>query len=37
MSWKIYKSWKSKTGRRQLKIEELGEIWLRRRKPHKGL
>jgi hypothetical protein len=27
---------KSKTGRRQLKIEELGETWLRRRKPTKG-
>jgi hypothetical protein len=29
-------SWKSKTGRRQLRIEELGETWLRRRKPTKG-
>ena len=25
-----------KTGRNQLRIEELGEIWLRRRKPTKG-
>jgi len=25
-----------KTGRRQLRIEELGEIWLRRQKPTKG-
>jgi hypothetical protein len=24
------------TGRRQLNIEELGETWLRRRKPTKG-
>ena len=32
MSWKIWKSWKLKTGRRQLRIEELGETWLRRRK-----
>jgi len=30
------KNWKSKTGRRQLRIEELGETWLRRRKPTKG-
>jgi hypothetical protein len=27
---------KSKTGRRQLRMEELGETWLRRRKPTKG-
>ena len=27
---------KKKTGRRQLRIEELGETWLRRRKPTKG-
>jgi hypothetical protein len=26
-----------KTGRRQLRIEELGEAWLRRRKLTKGL
>jgi hypothetical protein len=26
----------TKTGRRQLRIEELGETWLRRRKPTKG-
>jgi len=25
-----------KTGRRQLRIEELGETWLRRRKPTEG-
>jgi hypothetical protein len=25
-----------KTGRKQLRIEELGETWLRRRKPTKG-
>jgi hypothetical protein len=25
-----------KTGRRRLRIEELGETWLRRRKPTKG-
>jgi hypothetical protein len=30
------KSWKLKTGRRQLRIEELGETWLRRRKSTKG-
>jgi hypothetical protein len=30
------KSWKSKTGRIQLRIQELGETWLRRRKPTKG-
>ena len=30
------KSSKSKTGRRQLRIEELGETWLRRLKPTKG-
>jgi hypothetical protein len=30
------KAEKSKTGRRQLRIEELGENWLRRRKPTKG-
>jgi hypothetical protein len=30
------KKLKSKTGRRQLRIEELGETWLRRRKPTKG-
>ena len=30
------KCWKSKTGRRQLRIEELVETWLRRRKPTKG-
>jgi hypothetical protein len=28
---------KIKTGRRQLRIEELGETWLRRQKTHKGL
>jgi len=27
---------KLKTGKRQLRIEELGETWLRRRKPTKG-
>jgi len=27
---------KKKTGKRQLRIEELGETWLRRRKPKKG-
>jgi hypothetical protein len=27
---------KLKTGRRQLRIEELGETWLRREKPTKG-
>jgi hypothetical protein len=26
-----------KTGRRQLRIEELGETWLRRRKPTKSV
>jgi hypothetical protein len=30
------KAEKLKTGRRQLKIEELGETWLRSRKPSKG-
>jgi len=30
------KKLKVKTGRRQLRIEELGETWLRRRKPTKG-
>jgi len=30
------KKLKLKTGRRQLRIEELGETWLRRRKPTKG-
>jgi len=30
------KSCKLKIGRRQLRIEELGETWLRRRKPIKG-
>jgi len=30
------KTWKSKTGRRQLRIEELGETWLRRLKPTEG-
>jgi hypothetical protein len=30
------KSRKLKIGRRQLRIEELGETWLRRRKPTKG-
>ena len=30
------KSSKSKTGRRQLRIEERGETWLRRRKPTKS-
>ena len=32
----LKKAGKSKTGRRQLSIEELGETWLRRRKPTKG-
>ena len=32
----LKKSWKSKTGRRELRREELGETWLRRRKPTKG-
>jgi hypothetical protein len=27
---------RKKTGRRQLRMEELGETWLRRRKPTKG-
>jgi hypothetical protein len=37
-SWKIKIKLKvtKKTGRRQLRIEELGETWLRRRKPTKG-
>ena len=30
------KKLKVKTGRRQFRIEELGETWLRRRKPTKG-
>jgi hypothetical protein len=30
------KNSKLKTGRRQLRIEELGETWLRRRNPTKG-
>jgi len=30
------KKLKVKTKRRQLRIEELGETWLRRRKPTKG-
>jgi hypothetical protein len=30
------KSWKSKTGGWQLRIEELGETWLKGRKPTKG-
>jgi hypothetical protein len=30
------KKLKLKTGKRQLRIEELGETWLRRRKPTKG-
>jgi len=30
------KKLKVKPGRRQLRIEELGETWLRRRKPTKG-
>jgi hypothetical protein len=30
------KKLKSETGRRQLRIEELEETWLRRRKPTKG-
>jgi hypothetical protein len=29
------KKLKLKTGRKQLRIEELGETWLRRRKPKK--
>jgi hypothetical protein len=32
----LKKSWKSKTRRRQLRIEELGETWLRRQKLTKG-
>jgi hypothetical protein len=37
MLWKIKKQTESKkTGRKQLRIEELGETWLRRRKPTKG-
>jgi hypothetical protein len=31
------KKLKVKIGKKQLRIEELGETWLRRRKPHKGL
>jgi hypothetical protein len=30
------KKLKAKTGRKQLRTEELGETWLRRRKPTKG-
>jgi hypothetical protein len=30
------KSGKSKAGRKQLRVEELGETWLRRRKSAKG-
>jgi len=31
------KIWKLKTGRRQLRTEEFGQTWLRRRKPTEGL
>jgi len=31
----LKKIWKSKTGKRQLRIDELGETWLRRRNPTK--
>jgi len=36
MLWKVSKSCKLKTGRKQLRIEELGETWLRTRKTTKG-
>jgi hypothetical protein len=36
MSWKIKKAENKKLGRKQLRTEELGETWLRRRKPTKG-
>jgi len=32
----LKKAESTKTGRRQLRIGELGETWLRRRKPTKG-
>jgi len=32
----LYRPVKLKTGRKQLRTEELGETWLRRRKPTKG-
>jgi hypothetical protein len=31
-----FKQMKIKTGRKQVRTEELGETWLRRRKPTKG-
>jgi hypothetical protein len=31
-----FKKAENKTGRKQLRTEELGETWLRRRKPTKG-
>jgi hypothetical protein len=34
---KLKKKDEKKTGRKELRTEELGKTWLRRRKTHKGL